>query len=524
MRCLGVFAVLLSGVAACSTSSDPGRPSGPSGTPTGGAPATGGTVAIGTGGVPTGGAPAAGGSTGVGGQVSQGGSDPIQSCAGDVSDAQLVPLDIYIMLDISESMLDPAGTGGDKWTAVKDALTAFLRDPGGEGLSVGIQYFPITKPGVPTSCASSAECGSGGPCLLKICQGYSQGLAACEAAADCLLPTQTSYGTCAGGTCSMAPERVCAADADCVVMADSDFGPCADVGQCGDNAGLLCSMLGSMCLDDMGASIGECQALSAPSFCFHQTVCDPASYTTPAVEIAPVPASADALIASIDAQVPNGDTPSGAAIRGAITHARDWAATHPGHKVITVLATDGLPTECLADTTSFSGTVLPGTLLADVEAVALNGVTYEPSIQTFVIGVFGADDAQAPQNLERIAVAGGTERAQIVDTAGNVTQQFRDALNAIRANRLACEFQIPAPSGAQMPDYGLVNVQFDNAGTTAPLYYVGSPDRCDAEGGWYYDNPSAPTRILVCPSNCTTFQNVTGGSVEIKLGCVTVPK
>jgi hypothetical protein len=69
-----------------------------------------------------------------------------------------------------------------------------------------------------------------------------------------------------------------------------------------------------------------------------------------------------------------------------------------------------------------------------------------------------------------------------------------------------------------------VNVEFDDAGTTKTLFYVGTPDRCPAEGGWYYDDTSAkaPTKIMVCPSTCNAFQSLDAGSVQVKLGCRTM--
>ena len=47
------------------------------------------------------------------------------------------------MNDKSASMTCSIPTGGDRWTAMKDALTAFVSDPGASGLGVGIQYFGL---------------------------------------------------------------------------------------------------------------------------------------------------------------------------------------------------------------------------------------------------------------------------------------------------------------------------------------------------------------------------------------------
>jgi hypothetical protein len=138
--------------------------------------------------------------------------------------------------------------------------------------------------------------------------------------------------------------------------------------------------------------------------------------------------------------------------------------------------------------------------------------------------VFSSADTAAPDNLRLIAQAGGTREAQIIDTSGNVTQQFLDALNKIRKSTLACEFQIPKNTTDKEDDYMAVNVEFNDNGSPRTLYYVGTPDRCPAEGGWYYDDTTAtaPTKIVVCPSTCNSFQSLAEGSVQIKLGCRTV--
>src|SRR5882724_3839423 len=87
-----------------------------------------------------------------------GGSD--QACAAEVSAAEIVPLDLYIMLDVSGSMLegtsmfDATGTAITKWSAIKGALENFIADDASNGLGVGLQYFPLNKPHVPASCVS----------------------------------------------------------------------------------------------------------------------------------------------------------------------------------------------------------------------------------------------------------------------------------------------------------------------------------------------------------------------------------
>lgn len=482
----------------------------------------------------TGGAPAnvtaAAGATGIAFSLSTAGtsSDDIQACATEDTPAMPVPLDIFLMLDISGSMLDQTADGTTKWDAIKNALTSFLQGSGSDEISVGIQYFPLRRPGVPDTCTSNAECGVGGPCTLSRCTTYGtlvpNGIAVCETDADCsTIPTAANYGPCSANQCANDATLSCSSDDDCIVAAAFDYGPCAAIGYCELAPTVACAPNTACGAGSDGVDRGNCVAATS-SYCFHGIQCDEAYYASPAVEISAIPDATPALVASLEAQSPQGDTPSAPALRGAIQHARDWADSHPQHTVVAVLATDGLPTECLPDDVTFSGTRTSEELLSEVEAIAAEGTLAPPGISTFVIGVFGSADANAPANLERIAQAGGTEKAQIVDTASDVSTQFLAALNAVRASQLQCEFLIPQPSSGEKLNYFLVNVVYTENDVETALPYVGTIDRCDpVQGGWYYDDGAglAPTKILVCPSTCDSFKS-SSGAIQIALGCATV--
>lgn len=104
-----------------------------------GAAGTGGTG--GTGGSGEGGTGTAG--TGAGGGVVIGGGgaggQSFTECAKESAKAELRPLDIYIVLDRSGSMV------GTRWPAVTSALSAFVQAPGATGVGAGIQFFPLPE-------------------------------------------------------------------------------------------------------------------------------------------------------------------------------------------------------------------------------------------------------------------------------------------------------------------------------------------------------------------------------------------
>lgn len=421
-----------------------------------------------------------------GGETGGDGQGGAEACAGSSVKGERIPLDMYILLDKSGSMLDKTGAsanGPTKWDAVTAALDAFFQDPGSAGLGVGIQFFPLALAGVPDTCASNAECGAGGPCLLRACQ------------------IELQNG-------SIVP---CASDADC-----DFFDTCAELGQCQNNNSYVC--LYQQPEVDCDSSLGACKPLTQ-SFCVNKDSCEAADYATPAVEISTLNGAAVPLSEAIVAQDPNGATPTAPAIDGAIKHARDWAAAHPDHKVVTVLATDGLPTEC------------EPTDIGSIAGIAEAGANSTPGIPTFVIGVFSATDAGAQQNLDQIAQKGGTGSAFFITDDQDVSQAFLDALHAIQGETLACEYQLPSPPDGSDLDFGKVNVEYTPPGAGAPttVFYVGEAGDCDsAAGGWYYDqDPAAgqvPTKLLMCPATCDELKGK-GGQIDIRMGCQTiVPK
>lgn len=105
----------------------------------------GGSSQGGSGGGVTGGAGGAGGSnTGAGGglMLEDGGIDdaPLTedaACAAEAVQAELIPLDILILLDRSGSMY------GTKWDGSVNALTSFVNAPTSAGISTGIVYYPL---------------------------------------------------------------------------------------------------------------------------------------------------------------------------------------------------------------------------------------------------------------------------------------------------------------------------------------------------------------------------------------------
>jgi len=469
-------------------------------------------------------------------------------CLTETEEAEAIGLDMYVMLDISGSMLDvlPSRllTPPTKWDAVRQSLENFVQAPATADIGIGIQYFPQVEPGIPFTCTVNSDCGSAGPCRNSVCVQNSTlpGPRPTDPAlrfltvvpnADATAPINcTSNADCGRGQtcttllgeCVLRPDinpafpqgslinlsadpntsiiPVCSLPQDCAGLPNTS---CDETGACQNQPNIPCSAT-------VACPNGAGPCLPFPFDCVNQTKCETLAYSTPAVEIGNGPTRATDIINSIEAQSPQGLTPTGPALSGALQHAQTWAAAHSDRQVVTVLATDGFPTEC---------TPLQ---VQDISRLASNAARGNTGVRTFVIGVFGSADlgTDGQQRLDSIAKAGGTDHAFVINTgSGNVAQDFLDALNQIRDTTVSCEFRLDA---SQALDFDKVNLQVtDVTGSKKQLVNVGDASACGSDAGWYYvnDPEGNPTQISVCPSTCGQFM---AGNVkaDLQIGCATL--
>jgi len=422
------------------------------------------------------------GSSGIGASGSSSGD--LSGCATNTLEGKTLPLDIYIMLDASGSMNEKTGDGSGptKLAAVKDALKGFINDPSSTGVGVGLQIFPIVHAGAPASCTQNSECNVGGAdygrCFLKACYNVD-------------------------------PQQSCDTSGDCPGNAG-----CYPLGTCANDPNVTC-LVGAPAT---GCTAGACNQWG-DSQC-DKAECFQSDYDTARIAIGTLPANATALVSTIDG-IPNppdsANTPTSTALKGAIDVAANFSSATPGHAVVVVFATDGLPTRCLPLDT------------ASIANIAKDGVNGTPSIKTYVLGVFAdSEKATAQANLDAIAVGGGTTKAQIVNTSGaNVAADFKAALDVIRGAALPCEYAVPTTEAGE-PDFDKVNVQFTPAGGQKSV--ISQTKTCDATGGWHYDvdptTGATPTKIVLCQSSCDAVKagSGNGAKVEVVLGCKTQVK
>jgi hypothetical protein len=139
-------------------------------------------------------------------------------------------------------------------------------------------------------------------------------------------------------------------------------------------------------------------------------------------------------------------------------------------------------------------------------------------------GVFLACAATGDVHNQLVALKGGVAGDLCGGNNGGFAPVFSAlAQSVIDGKELDCEWAIPPPPPGETFDKGLVNVNYTPSGGTAmPIYHVNTAADCGPQGGWYYDNNTTPTKVLVCPSTCTTIKADQNGKIDILFGCATV--
>lgn len=237
-------------------------------------------------------------------------------------------------------------------------------------------------------------------------------------------------------------------------------------------------------------------------------------HATPQVGLTRLPVAAgDPLLQALDAERP---TAFGTRIEGALNGIAMYTAdtVGPPRQMAGVLITDGDPRECSEDLT----------VLARIASDHFANTR----IPTFIIGMTGATSS----SLEALAIAGGAPEHEAFCGSGYEAchhwsvgdgdpTAFGEVLEQVQgAATIACEYLLPG-SRADL-DHDLVQMLYQPAeGVEHELPRVSALEDCARAGeGWYYDDPEAPTAIVLCPTSCGLVSAAqVGGKVSVAYGC-----
>lgn len=244
----------------------------------------------------------------------------------------------------------------------------------------------------------------------------------------------------------------------------------------------------------------------------NQNECDTASYKNLAVPIASLPENVIPIQQSVTTHdADGGGTPMVAGLAGSIDAMRDFIAKEPMHQGVIILVTDGEPAGC-------SGGV------SSVAAAAASGVKPAadlPSVRTFTVGMQGASFG----SLDQIAQAGGSPKSFNVGSGATAQQALIQALDEVRAGVISCEYTLPIPPASEGTlDLESVELQFTPGKNdpTLTIKKVADASACGATtGGYYYDDPKDPSRVVLCPASCTAVRGGTlDAKVDLVFGCI----
>jgi hypothetical protein len=102
------------------------------------------------------------------------------------------------------------------------------------------------------------------------------------------------------------------------------------------------------------------------------------------------------------------------------------------------------------------------------------------------------------------------------DDWANVFARLETAV--VASSALPCRFNLPRPPEGRSLDLGLVRLDYTPPGQAKQaLPRANDASGCRDARGWYYDNPTAPGEILLCPAACEAAKG--GGALAIALVC-----
>jgi hypothetical protein len=132
-------------------------------------------------------------------------------------------------------------------------------------------------------------------------------------------------------------------------------------------------------------------------------------------------------------------------------------------------------------------------------------------------------------SLDQIAQSGGATKSFDVGSGAAAQQALIDALDEIRAGVISCEYTLPIPPASEgVLDLESVELSFTPGKNDDPITIkkVASADACGATtGGYYYDDPKNPSKVVLCPASCTGVRGATlDAKVELVFGCINTAK
>ena len=230
-------------------------------------------------------------------------------------------------------------------------------------------------------------------------------------------------------------------------------------------------------------------------------ICSVASYNPIDAAPVPIPSQAMQVDMTLGSQFFTGASPMATVLEGTLAAATAQQSLSPEAVVIAVLIMDSVPTACNMDINFIAGLA--------AQALASHGV------RTHTIAL---ESTPSPLDaLNSIAAAGGTQGA--VDLTGAGAAVFiEEEMNEIRSRAVPCELPLPETPGGIMFDADEVNLEMFTPGPSTVPRVNGAASCGDDGPGWYWDDPTDPTVLKLCPATCAD-QKAFGIDAVVLFGC-----
>ena len=93
-------------------------------------------------------------------------------------------------------------------------------------------------------------------------------------------------------------------------------------------------------------------------------------------------------------------------------------------------------------------------------------------------------------------------------------------------DKLACNLGVPQAASSDPTKVAVQETtpSMGGAGAVKQLVHVTDVSKCaSVKDGWYYDNPTTPKEIILCPDACSAANAVAGTKVQAVVGCTVPP-
>jgi hypothetical protein len=233
--------------------------------------------------------------------------------------------------------------------------------------------------------------------------------------------------------------------------------------------------------------------------------CAASDYTTPA---APISLLSDDIVKAFAQQPRRLGSVLSASIQGAFDYVAEYRRVTPYNRIVNLaVVLDGNDATSCAD---------EGALAEKIATIAAG---YSPPMRTTAIGL----GVELPA-LERVARAGATHRAHVIDTSALATEEITSSLwQRLRGAMTTCNFSRPLlPRPSPIPDdYVNVDVWYSDFGQWRRQPMVNTAADCGDGDGWYAPNPMFRSSIVLCPKTCSELGMHSDPAVAFESGCPT---